>query len=131
MQKGYCYLWTLAGGFNEASSMKITQKSIQNQPHKRYALKCLISPDSTLIATSSADCMVKIFRSVDFSPVRECKDVNQKWVWDMAFSCDSSLLFTASSDKVARLWRVQTGQVIREYTGHQKPIVCLAYSDVK
>ena len=38
-------------------------------------------------------------------------------------------LFSASSDNVARLWNVETGEVKREYSGHQKAIVCLAFKD--
>ena len=49
----------------------------------------------------------------------------------MAFTCDSQYLFTASSDKSARLWSVKTGELKKEYVGHQKPVVCLAYSDSK
>lgn len=39
------------------------------------------------------------------------------------------LLFTASSDGVARLWSVDTGEVKREYSGHQKAVICLAFRD--
>ena len=35
----------------------------------------------------------------------------------------------ASSDQTARLWSVDGGDVKREYTGHQKPITCLAFRD--
>jgi len=34
-----------------------------------------------------------------------------------------------SSDSVARLWTVQTGEVKREYTGHQKAVVALAFKE--
>ena len=84
-----------------------------------------------LLATSSADGTAKIFRTSDFSLHTECRDNTQRWVWDLAFTSDSQFLFTASSDKLARLWSVQTGEVRRDYIGHQKPVVCLAFSDSK
>ena len=37
--------------------------------------------------------------------------------------------FLASSDNIARLWCVETGEVKREYSGHQKAVVCLAFRD--
>jgi len=37
--------------------------------------------------------------------------------------------FAASSDGVARLWSVDTGEVKREYSGHQKAVICLAFCD--
>ena len=36
---------------------------------------------------------------------------------------------TASSDNMARLWAVDTGEVKKEYSGHQKAVVCLAFRD--
>ncbi len=41
------------------------------------------------------------------------------------FVCDVS----ASSDNLARLWCVETGEIKREYSGHQKAVVCLAFND--
>jgi G protein beta subunit-like protein len=38
-------------------------------------------------------------------------------------------LFAASSDNMARLWNVESGEVKREYSGHQKAVVCLAFKD--
>ena len=38
-------------------------------------------------------------------------------------------VFLASSDCVARLWNVEEGEVKREYTGHTKAVVSLAFSD--
>lgn len=37
--------------------------------------------------------------------------------------------FPASSDNLARLWCVETGEIKREYSGHQKAVVCLAFND--
>lgn len=40
-----------------------------------------------------------------------------------------SFVVVASSDGVARLWSVDTGEVKREYSGHQKAVICLAFRD--
>lgn len=40
-----------------------------------------------------------------------------------------SLSVSASSDNLARLWCVETGEIKREYSGHQKAVVCLAFND--
>jgi target of rapamycin complex subunit LST8 len=129
---GLCCVWksteTYTQNENEPRKVNNSQDK-QFQAHTRYGLKCLFSPDSTLLATSSADGMAKIWRTIDYSLNIECKDVNQKWVWDMAFTNDSDYLFTASSDNMARLWSVQTGEIKKDYVGHQKPIVCLAFLD--
>jgi WD40 repeat protein len=53
---------------------------------------------------------------------------HQRWVWDACFSADSAYLVTASSDQTAKLWDVQTGEVIRHYTS-QMAITCVALND--
>uniref|UniRef100_T1JEE6 Target of rapamycin complex subunit lst8 n=1 Tax=Strigamia maritima TaxID=126957 RepID=T1JEE6_STRMM len=125
--KGTCYVWGLKGGVGKESTQVNSPRNFQ--AHKRYALKCKFSPDSTLLVTTSADQTAKIWKTVDFSLVTELKAPNQRWVWDVAFSADSQYAVTASSDNFARLWSVETGEVKREYSGHQKALTCLAFHD--
>ncbi|XP_036368013.1 target of rapamycin complex subunit lst8 isoform X2 [Octopus sinensis] len=125
--KGRCYVWSLSG--SHKSECSFLHKRAEFQAHKRYALKCMFSPDSTLLATTSADCSAVIWKTADFSKLTELKDNTQRWVWDCAFSGDSQYIITASSDNVARLWSVESGEVRREYKGHQKAIISLAFRD--
>ncbi|GAB1607764.1 target of rapamycin complex subunit lst8-like [Argonauta hians] len=125
--KGRCYVWSLSG--SHKSECSFLHKRAEFQAHKRYALKCMFSPDSTLLATTSADCTAVIWKTADFSKLTELKDNTQRWVWDCAFSGDSQYIITASSDNVARLWSVENGEVRREYKGHQKAIISLAFRD--
>ena len=105
--------------------------------HKRYALKCKFSPDSSVLVTSSADQTCKLWRTSDYSLISELSVENQRWVWDVAFSADSQYLFTASSDNMARLWSLPnemnnySREVKRTYkeNGHQKAVTCLAFRD--
>lgn len=63
------------------------------------------------------------------SPCKVLTSETQRWVWDVAFSGDSKFLVTASSDSVVRLWHVESAEIRREYTGHQKAVTALAFSD--
>jgi G protein beta subunit-like protein len=65
----------------------------------------------------------------NLSPQMVLKNANQRWVWDVAFSLDSQFLITGSSDNVARLWNINTGDNVREYCGHQKAITAIAFAD--
>ena len=47
---------------------------------------------------------------------------------DAACSPDGKLLLTASEDKIARLWNMQTETLLYEMNGHQHPIRNLAFS---
>ncbi|KAK3754949.1 hypothetical protein QZH41_019367, partial [Actinostola sp. cb2023] len=127
--KGKCYVWSLSGGTNEDPTVLHPKTKIDS--HAKYALKCQFSPDSCLLATTSGDQTVKIWQTADFSLKTTLKDPTQRWVWDCAFSEDSQYLVTASSDNIARLWNVDAGEVVREYKGHQKAVVCLAFRDAQ
>ncbi|XP_010226309.1 PREDICTED: target of rapamycin complex subunit LST8, partial [Tinamus guttatus] len=124
----------LTGGIGEEGTQLIPKTKIP--AHNRYALQCKFSPDSTLLATCSADQTCKIWRTSNFSLMTELSiksnnpgETSRGWMWDCAFSGDSQYIVTASSDNLARLWCVETGEIKREYSGHQKAVVCLAFND--
>jgi len=126
---GTCQIWSLTGSFGEKMAHTQLINRILFNAHKRYALKCLFSPDMTLLATTSADGSAKIWRTADFSCQCELKDNHQSWVWDCAFTSDSQYLITVSSDGKGRLWSVDNGEMKKEYPGHQKAVTCLAFDD--
>ena len=127
--KGGCHVWSLTGGLKEERTVFYPKQRIP--AHDKYGLKCLFSPDSSLLATTSADGTVKLWSTQDLTLYKLLQDPSKRWVWDCTFSEDSHYCITASSDNNGRLWNVDKGEVIREYTGHQKAIVCLAFKDIK
>lgn len=54
---------------------------------------------------------------------------HNNWLWDAAFSADSSFILTGSSDNTARLWDMTAGEVICIYSGHSKAITAVAMND--
>lgn len=54
---------------------------------------------------------------------------HQRWVWDAVFSDDSSYMVSASSDQSAKLWDLRSGDVIRNYLGHNLAVTCVALND--
>nr|CAI5845581.1 unnamed protein product [Callosobruchus analis] len=126
--KGRCYIWSLESGVGDAPT-KLTPKH-KFEAHKRHALKCKFSPDSSLLITTSADQTARIWSTETFQMLQELKQENQRWVWDAAFSGDGQYVFTASSDGYAKLWNVKSGAMERDYAGHQKAVVALAFRDV-
>ena len=126
--KGTCLVWSLAGNKDEKTLFYPKQKI---PAHKTYGLKCLFSPDSSLLATTSADGTLKLWKTKDFSLYKTLGDASQRWVWDCSFSEDSHYIITASSDNFGRLWNIEKSEAIREYAGHQKAVICLAFKDVK
>jgi G protein beta subunit-like protein len=118
------------------------------QAHADYLLKCVICPDKSIVATSSADHSIKLWDpSNSFSLIRSLKQ-HTRWVWDVTFSADSSFMVTASSDQSAKLWYDQmmscsdvlffenfffrdlrSGEVIRNYNGHSLAVTSVALND--
>ena len=99
------------------------------EAHKgQYVLKCRISPDKNMLATTSADHTVKLW-DIKSRSLSKTLISHQRWVWDCTFSADSSYLVTCSSDHTARLWEIERGEVIRHYTGHHKAVICCALND--
>lgn len=107
-----------------------------------YLLQAKISPDGRQLVTCSSDQTAKIFditrnddvdangKPVPFTPTLSLTLAqHNKWVWDAVFSADSSYLVTASSDHVARLFNLRTGEVVRKYEGHQYAVTCVALND--
>ena len=124
--KGNCYIWTLVSLPNQ--KLSTIQPKLKIAAHKRYVLRCLFSPDSRLLVTTSGDGTARIWEADDFTMWRELS-VENYWIWDAAFSADSKYLFTASSDGIARLWKLETKNAERKYTGHNRAITALSFKD--
>lgn len=97
--------------------------------HDAYILKLVVSPDTKLVATASADHTAKIFRTSDMHQLKVLAK-HQRWVWDLSFSADSAYLVTGSSDSTARLWDVSNGETVRSFSGHQKAVVSVCLNDI-
>ncbi|KAJ3370796.1 TOR complex subunit lst8 [Allomyces arbusculus] len=120
--KGNVYIWKWVGA--ELQPIK------QLLAHKKYLLKCMLSPDDQMLVTCSADSTVKVWDTTNYSyQLVRTLTGHQRWVWDCAFSADSAYLVTASSDHSARLWEVATGKLAGQFMGHHKAAVCVALHD--
>jgi len=121
--KGMCMVYAIEPDFATVPTLIKIWKA-----HDRYILKCLFSPNTKLLATTSADHTAKIWALEDFSLLKTLVG-HQRWVWDCAFSANSTYLITVSSDTVARLWDLHQGETIRQFAGHRKSVTCVALHD--
>ncbi|ORX73597.1 WD40 repeat-like protein [Linderina pennispora] len=105
--------------------------------------KIAFSASGALLATASSDRTARLWQLAERvvqapdgseAVVAGAELINtlayhQRWVWDVAFSSDSGYLVTVSTDTKAALWDVASGEIIREFKGHQKGVVCVALND--
>eukprot|EP00300_Choanocystis_sp_HF-7_P000617 c10515_g1_i1.p1 GENE.c10515_g1_i1~~c10515_g1_i1.p1 ORF type:complete len:341 (+),score=50.23 c10515_g1_i1:35-1024(+) len=142
---GTCFVWPIteapppslaADGLpNERRSTTVTAKlpvqapfTAAFQAHDAYVLKCLLSPDTKLLATTSSDKTIRIWDASTHA-LKHTLHAHQRWVWDCVFSADSAYLVSASSDNTARLWDLASGEAIKVYLGHSKAVTCVALND--
>ncbi|CDW51951.1 target of rapamycin complex subunit lst8 [Trichuris trichiura] len=128
--RGMLYTWSLASGL-VIPGVSRTHPKVKMEVHPKYTLRCRISPDSTLMVTTSADQKAKVWKTSDYSEVAVLTVPSQRWVWDCAFTLDSQFIFTCSSDNFLRLWRCEGGPPVYEYTGHQRAVTALAFRDTR
>ena len=94
-------------------------------------LSARVSPDARLLATTSSDHTTRLWNcagGMDWSLAFTLQG-HQRWVWDCAFSADSSYLVTASTDNTAKLWSVASGACVRKYEGHIRGVTACALGD--
>jgi WD40 repeat protein len=90
-------------------------------------LAACFSTDSSLIASASADGVVRLWETATGKEVRTIR-AHKMLAGGVAFAPDGKTLATAGHDGVARLWEVRTGQLIRTFRGHPHWVTAVAFS---
>ncbi|MBD1828930.1 NB-ARC domain-containing protein [Microcoleus vaginatus GB1-A2] len=86
-----------------------------------------LSPDSKLLATSSGDCKIHLWRMRTSQRLHTLiEHTNQ--VFSVAFSPDGQTLASSSLDSSMKLWDINTGRCLRTYTGHSSGVYSVAFS---
>lgn len=80
--------------------------------HDKAVLHVGFSPDGSLLVSTGADNLVKLWQVAGGSLVRTFKGHKDK-VMMADFSPDGKLLVSASADKTARIWEVATGKQLQ------------------
>jgi WD40 repeat protein len=86
-----------------------------------------LSPDGTIIASASADHMVKIWDS-ESGCVKQTLRGHLGGVRAVSFSSDGRLLASASYDCHVLLWDLQTGNRLQTLVGHEDTVNDVAFS---
>lgn len=94
--------------------------------HADEGRQIAFSPDAQIIATSSIDHTVKLWRVADGKVVRTL--VHPQGVTSIAFSSDGKSLVSGSYDRIVRVWRAADGSLLRALAGHTGTVWSVAIS---
>ncbi|GJE95804.1 WD40 repeat domain-containing protein [Phanerochaete sordida] len=87
-----------------------------------------LSADGKLLAAATRN-TITIWRLQDGLTVQRLeRDGHTKDIWQISFSPDSRHIVSGAEDKVALLWNVKTGNIMRRLMGHEYSVVYTAFS---
>jgi WD40 repeat protein len=95
--------------------------------HTFWATDVTFSPDSTRLASASADRTVRVWEVPEGRELLTLRG-HTGWVRSVAFSPDGQTLASAGDDQVIRLWNAATGTETNTFRGHTKGVLAVAYS---
>ena len=117
----------------DASSGKLrTDLPFQQQEafmmHDSAVLAASFSRDGELLATGSADGVLKVWQLHSGACVRRFGAAHAASVTSCAFSRDATHVLTASCDATARVHGLKSGRLLNELRGHSSFVNCAAYT---
>ncbi len=111
----------------ELASGKITRVRTTGETQLAVA----ISGDGARLASGGADNVIHLFdldsQASTASPLREIRQ-HADWVMDLVFSTDGQHVASASRDRSARVYSVETGELLTGYHGLESPVDAAAFS---
>src|SRR5947209_19898059 len=111
----------------EAPRHDVSARCVRSfRPHDAVLRQLAFSPDDRVLATSSANGAVKLWRVDDGTLVRALVDPGG--VASLAFSPDGQSLVTGSYDRPVRSWRVADGALLHTANGHGGTVWSVAFS---
>lgn len=97
--------------------------------HQGPVLATILSPDNSMIVSSSGDKTIRMWDADTGLPLGEPLRGHERWIRSIAISPDGSRIISGSDDSTIRLWNANTGQLLGEpLRGHELAVNAVAFS---
>eukprot|EP00775_Hariotina_reticulata_P010433 gene10433-10591_t len=98
--------------------------------HTNAVASVRFNPQGTLVASVSADCTLKLWRSADGEAAGPNSTANphKAGINDVCWNSSGSYLATASDDLSAKIWDVETGKCLSTVQGHTNYVFCCQFN---
>jgi WD40 repeat protein/DNA-binding CsgD family transcriptional regulator len=109
-----------------------TEPRVFTQPldtvHANTVRAAILLPDASHIISVLSNGMVRTWDVLTYQKVKEVRAESSGFVTDAAISTERNLVLTGNDGGIARLWHLETGELIRQYEGHSGAITSVAFA---
>jgi serine/threonine protein kinase len=96
--------------------------------HSTRVTSVTFSPDKQTLASGALDGTIRLWNATGVSgQLRPTLEGFTSYIWCVAFSPDGQWI-ASGTDKVLRLWDVNTGKLLRMFEGHASAVSSIAFS---
>lgn len=99
-----------------------------NGGHQTWVCALACSNDGVHVISGGCDGKMTWWESAaaEPKPIRSI-DAHKGWIRSLDVSPDGTLLVSGGNDNVVRLWNINDGSLVREFSGHPRHVYCVTF----